>query len=56
MEMPVGTSGNVGRYKNKTRVKSWWEMLVVGTPGSLQIMTKDIGNVGRHTWIFRDND
>jgi len=55
MEMLVGTSGNVGRHKDKTHVKSWWEMLV-GTPVSLQIKTKDIGNVCRHTLIFGDND
>jgi len=30
--------------------------MLVGTPGSLQIMTKDIGNFGRHTWIFGNND
>jgi len=38
MEMLVGTRGNVGRHKYKNHVKSWWEMLV-GTPGSLEIMT-----------------
>jgi len=55
MEMLVGTSGNVGRHKYKNQVKSWWEMLV-GTPVSLEIMTKDIGNLGRYTWIYKDND
>jgi len=28
--------------------------MLVGTLGSLEIMTENIGNVGRHTWIFAD--
>jgi len=30
--------------------------MLVSTPGFQQIVIKDMGNVGRHTWISADND
>jgi len=47
--------GNVGRHTwiSSNNNKNTLEMLV-GTPGSLQIMTKykDIGNIGKHLPMF----